>query len=78
LSSVYIAFTCSIKYDIACSEVPDLYIILLKKRWLDINYRLPAGEGLVHTHDRVRVMFIIADPSLTAKAALAAQKSPLI
>ena len=42
------------------------------------EYRLPAGDGLVHTHVRVRVMAINADSSLTAKAALAAQKSPLI
>ena len=33
------------------------------------EYRLPAGKGLVHTHVRVRVMFIIEDSTMTAKAA---------
>ena len=33
------------------------------------EYRLPAGEGLVHTHVRVRVMFIFEDSTVTAKAA---------
>ena len=48
------------------------YHIVVEKKFVRYQeYRWPAGVGLVHTHVRERVMFIIEDSTVTAQAAFA-------